>query len=354
MRLFLQTIYLIVHLGLLAVFAAAMSARYVHPAAEWWPQVLAIGLPPLVIVVLVFAIVDLLMRRWVLFAITALGLILFAGRYASAFTRDVEDGGRPLVVGTINSGGTDVMERDRVAVAPLLLNVKPDILCVQEMGIGYRGSDEQSHEVLHPITDSLGYTIIAPDKIPEHREPPPIVSRLDLRDVEVIGLSTRRDTGPAGTVVRARFDWDGQEFVVYNMHLQSFTTQRPWLQGETFSPRAWLLFIRRTRSAFLQRSSEAEEIRAFIEQEDRPVLVCGDFNTTPHQFTYRQLAENLRDAYRTQGGIWGATYPAAFPLVRIDYILTSDHWLVDDVSVGPKLPADHIPVIARLRLKANS
>src|SRR5690606_20961301 len=293
MRIILQTIYLIVHLAALGIFAAALSALYVHPAAEWWPQILGIGLPPLVVIMLLFAVADLVMRRWFLFAITLIGVLFFAGRYASALTRDFEEGGTPVLVVTFNSGGMDVGERDRAAIAPLLLDVQPDLMCIQELGLGYRGPEERPHEVLRPIADSLGYVIIAPEKLPDYRDPPPIISRFDVRDVSVIGLSTRRNTGPAGAVVRAVFDIEGAEFAVYNVHLQSFTTYRPWTRGELFSPRAWIQFIRWTRSAFLQRSSEAEEIRALIEKENRPVLVCGDFNTTPHQFTYRQLADDL-------------------------------------------------------------
>ena len=350
MRLLFQSLYLIVHLAVLGMFVLGLSARYVHPAIAWWLQLLAIGIPVMAAAVGLLAIADVLMQRWLLLTFSMIALVTFGLRYASALTRDAADGSEPLTLVTFNVGGVDPFERDRVAMRPILIDYTPDVMCVQEFGSGYRNDVQRSREDLHGLIDSLGYEIVAPERWRSHRDPPPIISRLSLEDSTMVGLSTRRDADPAGTVLRAQYSWEGRSFVVFNVHLQSFTTQRPWEQGETLSPRAWIRFFRRTSTAFLQRASEAAEIRRLIRREELPIVLCGDFNTTPHQYTYWQLAEGRRDAFRTHGGFWGPTFPARRPLFRIDYILTSDHWLVDAVDVGPELPPDHRPVIARLRL----
>jgi endonuclease/exonuclease/phosphatase family metal-dependent hydrolase len=79
-----------------------------------------------------------------------------------------------------------------------------------------------------------------------------------------------------------------------------------------------------------------------------PVLVVGDFNSTPHQWAYRHLAQGLQRV-----GSRDATFPADRPVVRIDHILAGPAWEVVDARVPvPRQDtaiSDHRPVTAQLR-----
>ena len=352
MRFILQGFYLLVHLGVLGVFALGLAARHVHPAAAWWLQPLAIGLPVIAGVLVLLTLAAVAMQRWILVAFSVAALAVFAARYASALTTDRSVAEDALTVVTFNSGGVEPDERDNRGIRNLITTVTPDVICLQEFGVGHSGTDARANGGIQSLIDSLDYEIASPRPPEGHRSPPPVITQLQIEQTSAIGLSTYRETDPAGTVIRAQLSWKGRMFVVYNVHLQSFTQRRPWTEGETFSPRAWISFIRRTSSAFIQRASEATEIRRMMDSEELPFLLCGDFNSTPHQWTHERLADGLQDVFRTQGGIWGPTFPAQFPLFRIDYILASDDWIVNDVAVGPQLPPDHRPVVAKLQLKA--
>ncbi|MFK4196876.1 endonuclease/exonuclease/phosphatase family protein [Streptomyces sp. NPDC033754] len=90
----------------------------------------------------------------------------------------------------------------------------------------------------------------------------------------------------------------------------------------------------------------AEAVRA--EQLPR-VIVMGDFNGTKEDTALSPLTSQLRSAHGEAGAGFGLTWPASFPLVRIDQILVR--------GVGPasswSLPAtgsDHLPIAASLRL----
>lgn len=353
MRLLFQGLYFVVHLSVLGLFVLGLSARYVHPAIAWWLQPLAIGLPVIAAMIVVLTVTAGAMQRWTLFALSLAAILLFALRYVSALTSDEPVNADVLTVVTTNSGGGTSASADARGIRPLIEEVEPDVLCLQEFTVDRLRGEPRARYNLQPLIDSLDYVITAPQPSRGHRNPPPVISRLPLQEASVRGLSTRRDSDPAGTVVRAQYGWGDRAFVVYNVHLQSFATWRPWTEGETFNPRAWIRFIRWTSTAFLQRALEADEIRGMIDRETLPVLLCGDFNSTPHQWTYRRLSEDLRDAFRTAGGFWGPTFPARFPLFRIDYVLTSEDWAVERVSVGPELAPDHRPVIARLKLKPD-
>ncbi len=78
-------------------------------------------------------------------------------------------------------------------------------------------------------------------------------------------------------------------------------------------------------------------------------MILGDFNGSVDDSALRGLTGSLRSAQREAGDGFGFTWPAAFPVVRIDQILVS--------GVTPRaawtLPAtgsDHLPVAASLRL----
>lgn len=78
-----------------------------------------------------------------------------------------------------------------------------------------------------------------------------------------------------------------------------------------------------------------------------PVVLAGDFNSSPWTYPFRQLTSaGLRD---TQRG-WGlqTTFPAtAHQLLRvsIDHVLVSPDVHVTDRRVGPPLGSDHLPVV---------
>jgi hypothetical protein len=89
-----------------------------------------------------------------------------------------------------------------------------------------------------------------------------------------------------------------------------------------------------------------EEIAARVKQDDRPLVVTGDFNTTDRGRDYRLLSKDLDDAMldtwgrRSQVGRWSPL------LVRIDHLFVSRGWCADD-SRWYKVPvSDHRGLIS--------
>ncbi|MRW85781.1 endonuclease [Pseudoduganella sp. FT26W] len=95
---------------------------------------------------------------------------------------------------------------------------------------------------------------------------------------------------------------------------------------------------------------------------DLPLIVTGDFNSTPDSEAYATVSAGLRDArtisqtppYGPSGTFndFNVSKPA---LERIDYVFLSPQWqvlryavLTD--SVDARYPSDHFPVVTRLRL----
>jgi endonuclease/exonuclease/phosphatase family metal-dependent hydrolase len=84
-----------------------------------------------------------------------------------------------------------------------------------------------------------------------------------------------------------------------------------------------------------------------------PVILCGDLNAVPNATTYRRLASRLRDAQRLHGRP-KATFPSAFPILRLDHVFVSNDVEVRGVTVPynsrSRRASDHLPLIVDLEL----
>ena len=181
----------------------------------------------------------------------------------------------------------------------------------------------------------------------------PVVARLPMDTLTLLGSDdplSRQDPAPASRVV---FRWRNEPVVLFNIHLNTVSKRKPWREAEFqwLSPRTWRPYLTAYRRATLERAEEARAIRKAIDQETRPVIVTGDFNSTIHHWEYRHIAEGMQDVLRTAGEGWQATYPARLPLVGIDHILASPEWTVVSGQAKRSYPyTDHRAVHARLRL----
>ncbi|MEV7419956.1 endonuclease/exonuclease/phosphatase family protein [Streptomyces sp. NPDC089919] len=99
-----------------------------------------------------------------------------------------------------------------------------------------------------------------------------------------------------------------------------------------------------------RRNDSARKLAAALRSEPLPrVLVAGDFNGSTEDAALRPVTSQLRSAQREAGAGFGFTWPAAFPVVRIDQILTKGLTPVSAWTL-PETGSDHRPVGASLRL----
>ncbi|WP_302170427.1 endonuclease/exonuclease/phosphatase family protein [Streptomyces sp. TBY4] len=151
-------------------------------------------------------------------------------------------------------------------------------------------------------------------------------SKYPLHGVEPVPIM------PWTRAVRATVDTPGGPVAVYAAHLASVRV----------TPSAGFTTARRNEAAV----KLAEAVRA----EPLPrVVVMGDFNGTAEDSALRPVTSQLRSAQREAGAGFGFTWPASFPLVRIDQILVKGVSPVASWTL-PATGSDHLPVAASLRL----
>lgn len=345
--------------ALSTALTAGLAARYVRPEVFWWPQAVALAVPALAVGVTVGGawwagrgLRSSKGRRtaWTL-AVAHLSLAVVVPFREVGGERAAIAEGATMTVFSLNVG--KVSEPRRLAGA--LDAVDPDVVALQEGGIRAL-----------PLTGVSGERVIAtepPVQIVLSRYEtwlPPGSTKVVLRApvfardsvFEMRAAQLGQGSG-AGVYSRSEIAWQGRRVAVYSLHLRSFGKARPWTDGGSGLGRWWRA-LGDFREGVVLRAREAERFRQVINAEVLPYLVLGDFNSTPHQWSYHRIASGHSDALRVAGQPFARTFPDAFPVVRIDGILASQHWKVRAAHVGPEGLSDHRAVIAEVALESDA
>ncbi|WP_372458543.1 endonuclease/exonuclease/phosphatase family protein [Streptomyces sichuanensis] len=99
-----------------------------------------------------------------------------------------------------------------------------------------------------------------------------------------------------------------------------------------------------------QRDNSAEALgRAIAQEPEKRVVLLGDLNGTMNDRSLAPITSQLRSAQGAAGDGFGFSWPADFPMARIDQIMVRG---MDPVSAWtlPATPSDHLPVAARVKI----
>ncbi|MGC8878451.1 MAG: endonuclease/exonuclease/phosphatase family protein [Anaerolineae bacterium] len=213
---------------------------------------------------------------------------------------------------------------DVAGVARLIHAEAPDLIAFQEFTQPFAG------RLISELAPEYPYALL------DHGEWP----RLGL--ISCYPLTVLPTPSDAWRTQAARWATPEGEVIVWNVHSSPSVGQRGWeRQRQTFR-------------------AIAREVKA----ASGPVIVLGDFNTTDQAQNYQLLAKQLTDVHRAVGWGFGFTFPGRWrdpwplpihkvplvPILRIDHIFVSQHWLPEAIHVVPEGPgSDHLPVVATLR-----
>lgn len=348
MRRIAWAVFLLLDVLLLLAFAVGYAARYLHPRFAWWAALVAVGLPYVSLLLIPAALPAAVARRWLLLGVHLFFLVLAALRFVP-----LERGAAPsdddLTLMTFNTsrGGGASAEAQSRAVTDLVRDEVPDLACFQELNLDYatRGGERFATR-LTGLTDSLGYRVVEPRPTESGPAWQPVLGRVTILD-----QSQQNLPGGGTRIVRVRFRWQDREAVLYNLHLHTFGTPKPWEEDDPdpFSLTFWRTYLVQYRAAYRARAREAEHIRGLLAEETLPVLICGDLNSTPHDWAFAQLAAGMQDVFKKTGREWGATYHTRLPFARIDHVLAGPEWDVVSAHIGNETLSDHRPLVVRLR-----
>ncbi|WP_347491131.1 endonuclease/exonuclease/phosphatase family protein [Desulfoscipio sp. XC116] len=96
-----------------------------------------------------------------------------------------------------------------------------------------------------------------------------------------------------------------------------------------------------------ERLQQVDKILQIINEVTVPLLLVGDFNAKPGDEELGRLRTVLQAGDLSGAGL---TFPADYPKYKIDYILFSDHWLLNETTVYANRASDHLPLVANVKL----
>ncbi|KJS33505.1 MAG: hypothetical protein VR64_01650 [Desulfatitalea sp. BRH_c12] len=93
---------------------------------------------------------------------------------------------------------------------------------------------------------------------------------------------------------------------------------------------------------------------------EEPIILCGDFNAGPRSLEYRMLSARFKDVqvHARQKGYPKPTFFSLYPVLRIDHIFVSDHFMPLQITIPSDLSSrkasDHLPVCALMALSTEA
>jgi endonuclease/exonuclease/phosphatase family metal-dependent hydrolase len=356
---------LILILNLLVATALLISylAPFINPSKWFIPAIFGLAYPYLLILNLLFLIYWLVrLNRAIL--ISLLVILLGWNHINSLLPIHFRDSEIPVNVNqermfkvlSYNIRQFDLYHWTREVevkqhIMELINDEDPDVVCFQEYYTSKRRGERQEdiERDLQQLTESAVYY------------------STDTKWDIGIGIATfsrypilKKSRIPFNTTYNAAMYTDiqlGDDVVrVFNVHLQSIRFKEEdyafmdtvRLKHANQQMRGIKNIGSQLKKAFVMRAEQAVIISNYIKESPYPVIVLGDFNDTPHSFTYRKIRKGLQDAFRKSGKGFGYTYSGDLPKFRIDYILYSDPLVSEAFKRIKRDYSDHYPITTRL------
>ncbi|SMX75207.1 endonuclease/exonuclease/phosphatase family protein [Brevibacterium antiquum] len=258
-------------------------------------------------IVLALVLLMFLIRFSVLSAIGILvPTVVWASMFGSAVIPANDTGEPDLTVATHNVGAR---LPEPTAAAKSLVSADPDIVTIQEL-------ESLSGKIIHKELDSSFEHSQVVDTIG-------VWSKWPMSAPEEVDLGLQWPRAFATTV-----STDHGDIRFYSVHMPSV---RPGHEA--------------MRNAAIRRLATEVETDAA-----EHVIVAGDFNTATTDTNFSTLSPPLEDTRVETGGGFGFTWPARFPVTRLDHVLYRGFDATSD-EVLDRGSSDHRAVLAGLDLK---
>jgi endonuclease/exonuclease/phosphatase (EEP) superfamily protein YafD len=227
--------------------------------------------------------------------------------------------GTPFRAMTLNMHYSDA---DPGPLEALVADARPDVVSVQE----WPGSGRSSLQ-----TNPDWHVHATPRQFLASRHP--IRRAVDLGDDSM---------GEHASLVRYELDTPAGVVHVFSLHT---ATDRQGITDTLHENRKGPAEIRANSA---RRREQSAYVAGRAAECGGPVVVMGDFNTSPESPIFTDVWGGYTDAFSAAGWGWGYTFIGARTAVRIDHVLAGRGWSAAGCRVGPSVGSPHRPVIADL------
>lgn len=322
---------------------------------------------PMLLLLLLLLVIALLWRRWlavimviVTIVITMPVITVFlpmnTSENAPAVPADPKAMFKVMTFNALMFNHHDVEKMDKPSASMrMILDADPDVVMLQE---GAADTDWDELASLKPLLAEVNakypYRFLGDEGLC-------IMSKYPFKALTVgeqQGTRTALGYNRKQNAYLARcFDLElpsGKQLRMVDFRLQSYHLSFGKNPNVRVSPDVKPYPLERMRRSFALRSSNAEELRRFIDGCPKNVIVCGDMNDVPSSHVYRVIkGEDLNDAWSDVGRGYAYTYNRHNLLYRIDHILYRGDLKAIRAERIKGGDSDHYPIMATFDIDIN-
>jgi endonuclease/exonuclease/phosphatase family metal-dependent hydrolase len=245
-----------------------------------------------------------------------------------------------------------VVERSKTVA--FLKKYQPDVLCLSEFT---NVTSEHAWSTISLLRDTLGYRYLVfhptftdgDGSWATVHTGNAIFSKYPIVDS---GYFAYKGKIMPEDIIKATINFNGKNIRVLNTHLASMHLNHIRIPGPLasyFVQDSAIIFHGSTmdKLKYFQRYhvSQAALVKTMADTCSVPLIVCGDFNSVPSSYVYKQLKGKLSDAFLEKGSGLGRSFHSRQPALRIDYLFHSNDIKVLQWDIFRVSFADHDPEI---------
>ena len=352
------------------LFLLTCCNAFLHPDKWWFISLLAFFFPLFLILLLVFLLIWLFVRKRYVFISLLCLLIGWKNIHAFfGFSLATHDFSRKdsssLRVLTWNVRSWDEFTTKKLDASghrlPMLKLVgtqHADVLCFQEF---FEPADTTKSNIRYIQRElQFPYYYFSRDfrfRINKYEMGTIIFSKYPI--IQTYQTRFNADTNiKTESLIAADIEVNQKIIRIYTTHLQSvlfkakdFRNVEIIRNAEDSMLQASRSLAKKLKGALGLRGYQADTVRRQLDACTSPYIICGDFNDVPNSYTYFHIRGNLQDAFIAKSFGIGRSYIHISPTLRIDYILPSMDFKVIQAMKITSPYSDHHAVITDLQLQ---
>ena len=368
-RTFTRKLLIAINILLAVIYLLACLAPYLNPTTWWFIAWLGLIFPFLLMLLLLSIFFWLFFK--VKYAVMLMVVLLIGWKSISVFYAfhishkfNYEKSADVLRIVSWNVARFIEIKKNsnagsltRLKMMNLLKQQNADILCLQEF---HTASRKDYYDNIGYIQKQLGYPYyyFSFDEDGSKLYYSSIIfSRLPMFDTAIV-IYPKPSLPEA--LLHADVIFNSDTVRIFTSHLQSVQFKKRDYQRineiinyeDSLVSNSRNIFSKLKRS-ITYRSVQVGIIKQQLKESPHPAIFCGDFNDVPNSYTYFTIRGNMQDAFLQKGSGIGRTFSSLSPTLRIDYVLASNEFIIEQFNRVEKNYSDHYMLVTDLKLPSR-
>jgi len=253
------------------------------------------------------------------------------------------------------SNNSEVKQHNRTELAKSILDLQPDVICLQEFNHSYtQGASANNIGLFSKQFPNFFYSKDFNKENGFYTSGSIVFSKypiIDSAKIDYPGDFT-------GSLIYVDIKVNKDTIRVFTTHLQSFgfnTSDYAEInkikKRDEKSLEASKNIFMKMKTAFTTRGLQADIVRSQTDSVPHASIICGDFNDVPTSYTYFNIRNLRQDVFLKTGWGAGKTYNSLAPMLRIDYVLPDTSFTIKQFNMVDENLSDHVMLVTDLKIK---